>query len=76
LPRDPLERDVVNVDLVPFDQKKKEIERTFENVEFNLVIDFHGGGGDSMGPERNVNRAEESLSIRAASLRYSAADFR
>ena len=35
---DPFERDLVNVDLVPLDQIKQQIERTFENLELDLVI--------------------------------------
>ena len=36
LPRDALERDIVDVDLVALDQIKQEIERTFENSSLTL----------------------------------------
>ena len=38
---DAFERDIVNVDLILFDEIKKEIERPFENLELDLVIGFH-----------------------------------
>ena len=39
--RDPLERDVVNVELVALDQVKEEIERAFENLEPDFVFSLH-----------------------------------
>src|SRR4030095_14788469 len=36
-----LDRNVVDVDLVLFDQVKQEVERSFEDLELNLVIGFH-----------------------------------
>ena len=41
LARDPLERDLVNVELVALDQIKQQIERTFEDLELDLVIALH-----------------------------------
>src|SRR5215475_5906005 len=35
------DRDFVNIDLVAFDQVKKEIERALENLELNFVIGLH-----------------------------------
>jgi hypothetical protein len=35
---DPFEGNVVDIHLVPFDQIKKQIQRAFKNLEFNLVV--------------------------------------
>ena len=39
--RDPLERDVVNVELVALDQVKQEIERALKNLEPDFVFGLH-----------------------------------
>ena len=39
--RDPLERDVVNIELVALDQVKQQIERSLENLEPDLVFGLH-----------------------------------
>jgi hypothetical protein len=38
---DSLERNVVDVDFVLFDQVQQQIERSFKDLELNLVIDVH-----------------------------------
>ena len=43
LPRDALERDFMNVDLIAFDQEQQQIERSLENFQLNFVIGFHDG---------------------------------
>ncbi len=41
LPGDPLERNLVDVELVALDQVKQQIERTLEDLELDLVVAFH-----------------------------------
>ena len=41
LASDPLNRNVIDIDFVLFDQVKQEIERPLENLKLDLVIGFH-----------------------------------
>ena len=41
LASDAFKRNVIDVDLILFNQVKQEIERSFENLELDLVIAFH-----------------------------------
>ena len=41
LPGNSLDRDIVNVDLVALDQIQQQIERAFEDFEFDLVVRSH-----------------------------------
>src|ERR1043166_4349694 len=59
----PLERDIVDVDLVSLDQIKQEIERPFENLELDLVIAVHASCRNVRVPApeaRHVYRAPDS----------------
>ena len=38
---DALNRDVIDVHLVPLNQVKQQIERSFEDLEFNFVVGIH-----------------------------------
>ena len=59
LARDPLERDIVDIELVALDQIKQEIERPFEDLELNLVIRLHAGGNFTGRRRESKPRAAE-----------------
>src|SRR5262249_10560380 len=46
---DALERNVVDVDLVLFDQIQQQVERPFKDLQLNFVIGVHLSAGDFTG---------------------------
>ena len=61
LPRDALERDLVDIELVLLDQIEQEIERTLEDLELNLVFALHGAGPIFGEPPAGRQRGPGSL---------------
>ena len=69
---DPFERDFVNVDLVLLDQVKQQIERTFENLELDLVISFHAAPRilGTRSCESKLRRPGATLAQRSTAFRW------